>query len=106
MRLDVEPITVTRQSPGSYVSGRFVPAAASTESAAGSIQPLSGHDLLQLPEGDRQRGAHKIYTAYALENGDIVTRADGSRHEVQQVKDYTAFSLPHYKALLMRVLEQ
>ena len=106
MRLDVEQITVSRAGQGSYVNGRFVPAAAVETAAEGNIQPLNGLELQQLPEGDRQRGVHKIYTAYALKNGDIVTRADGSRHEVQAVEDWTAFSLAHYKARLVRVLEQ
>jgi len=106
MRLDVEQITVSRAGEGSYVNGRFVPATPMIEVAEGNIQPLNGLELQQLPEGDQQRGVHKIYTAYALKNGDIVTRVDGSRHEVQAVEDWTAFSLAHFKARLVRVLEQ
>ena len=106
MRLDTEQITVSRAGEGSYVNGRFVPAVAVETVTEGNIQPLNGKELLQLPEGDRERQTGKIYTAYALENGDIVTRSDGSRHEVQAVEDWTAFSLAHYKARLVRVLEQ
>lgn len=106
MRLDTEQITVSRAGQGSYVNGRYVPATPVEEVTEGNIQPLNGIELQQLPEGDRQRGVHKIYTAYALENGDIVTRADGSRHEVQAVENWTGFSLAHYKARLVRVLEQ
>jgi len=106
MRLDTEQITVSRAGQGSYVNGRFIPATSVETVAEGNIQPLNGKELLQLPEGDRERQTGKIYTAYALENGDIVTRADGSRHEVQAVEDWTAFSLAHYKARLVRVLEQ
>ena len=106
MRLDIEQITVSRAGQGGYVNGRFVPATSVDDLAEANIQPVNGLELQQLPEGDRQRGVHKIYTAYALENSDIVTRADGSRHEVQAVEDWTAFSLPHFKARLVRELEQ
>jgi hypothetical protein len=103
MKLDVEPITVTRRSAGTYVSGRFVPGTGTDDDAKGNIQPLNGKELLQLAEGDRQRQGLKIYTAFALENGDTVTRADGIAYEVQAVEDWTAFAQPHYKARLLRI---
>jgi hypothetical protein len=106
MKLDIEAISVLRAAEGSYVMGRFVPGAAQALDARGNIQPLSGKELQQLSEGDRQREVKKIYTAFALENGDVVIRADGMRYEVQAVQNWTAFALPHYKALLMRIEEQ
>lgn len=106
MMLETEAITVTRTAVGSYVAGRYVPGSAQDMDAAGNIQPLTGKELLQLPEGERQRQAKKIYTAFALENGDVVTRADGIRYEVQAVEDWTEFNQPHYKARLMRIEDQ
>ena len=78
MRLNMESITVTRTAEGSYVNGRYIPGASQAETAEGNIQPLTGEELQQLSEGDRERHVLKIYTAYALENGDIVTKADGN----------------------------
>lgn len=106
MKLKVEPITVTRSAQGEYVDGRYVPGDNQTFEAFGNIQPLNGKELLQLPEGDRQRQTLKIYTAFALENNDTVTRSDGIQHEVQAVEDWTAFHQPHYKARLMRIEDQ
>jgi hypothetical protein len=106
MKLDIEPITVTRAEQGSYASGRFVAGDTQEYTAAGNIQPLNGKELLQLPEGNRQRQALKIYTAFALENNDTVTRADDVQYETQAVEDWTAFNQPHYKARLMRIEEQ
>jgi hypothetical protein len=106
MKLKTEPITVMRTSQGEYVAGRYVPGDSQTFEAFGNIQPLNGKELLQLPEGDRDRQAVKIYTAFALENNDTVTRADGINYEVQAVEDWTAFHQPHYKARLMRIEEQ
>jgi len=105
MKLDVETITVTRRAAGSYVDGRWVQGAATDHAAAGNIQPLSGTELQQLPEGDRNRGPLKIYTGFAFENGDVVTLASGVTFEVQAVSDWTAFGQPHYKAQLMRIEE-
>ncbi len=106
MNLAVEPITVTRTAAGSYVSGRWIAGDPTNYDAAGNIQPLSGTDLQKLPEGDREHAQLKIYTAFALQNGDVVTRASGLRFEAQAVSDWTAFSLPHFKAILMRIEEQ
>ncbi len=106
MKLDAEQITVTRRAQGSYVSGRHVPGSDQDFEAAANIQPLNGAELLQLAEGDRQREVNKIYTAFALANSDVVTRADGIRYEVQAVEDWTAFHQPHFKARLMRMEEQ
>ena len=103
MNLDNEAITVTRTAEGSYVSGRYVAGASEELEAAGNIQPLSGKELMQLAEGDRQREIQKIYTAFSLQNGDVVTRADGIRYEVQAVEDWTSFNQPHFKARLMRI---
>ena len=106
MNLDIIPITVTRAAAGTYVLGRFVPGAAQViDGQRGNIQPLTGKELQQLPEGDRQREAKKIYTAFALQNGDVV-RAGGVDYEVQAVEDWTAFALPHFKARLVRIEEQ
>jgi hypothetical protein len=103
MKLNVEAITVTRSAQGSYVSGRFVPGAPTVTTAAGNVQPLSGKELLLLPEGERQRQVVKIYTGFALESGDIVTRADGIQYDVQAVENWTAFAQPHFKARLTRI---
>jgi hypothetical protein len=106
MRLDIEAITVRRTAPGTYVAGRYVPGSAQNVTVTANIQPLNGKELLQLAEGDRQRQALKVYTAFALENGDEVARADGNRFEVQAVEDWTVFAQPHYKARLVRIEEQ
>jgi len=106
MKLAVETITVTRKAVGSYVNGRWVDGTAADHSVSGNVQPLSGRELQQLPEGDRERQPLKIYTAFALANGDVVTRGDGIEYEVQAVEDWTKFNQPHYKARLMRIEEQ
>jgi len=103
MKLDIEAITITRTAAGSYVAGHYVAGSPQNFDAQGNIQPLTGIELQQLPEGDRQKEVKKIYTAFALQNGDVVTRSDGIRYEVQAVEDWTAFHQPHFKARLVRI---
>jgi hypothetical protein len=103
MKLDIEAIAITRTAAGSYVAGHYVAGSPQQFDARGNIQPLTGIELQQLPEGDRQKEVKKIYTAFALQNGDVVTRAGGIRYEVQTVEDWTAFHQPHYKARLVRI---
>jgi hypothetical protein len=103
MKLDIEAITITRTAAGTYTDGRYVPGSSQDLDARGNIQPLSGIELQQLPEGDRQKEVKKIYTAFALQNSDVVTRQDGIQYEVQAVEDWTAFNQPHYKARLVRI---
>ena len=55
-------LSVTR-TDGSYVDGVWTPGVASTFAIEGSIQPMSGRELLLLPEGQRSRGAWTLYTA-------------------------------------------
>ena len=107
MNLKVEPFIVKRNSGGGYVNGRWVPGADTALIGRGNIQPLSGSELMQLPEGDREKDVQKIYTELELLNGDKLIRdKTGIAYEVQAVKDYTAFKQPHYKARLVRLEEQ
>lgn len=41
--------------------------------ARGSIQPLSGHEILQLPEGDREKKHLWVYTEFELKIDDVIT---------------------------------
>ena len=72
-------ITVRRSSTaGEYVDGVFEPEATTTVVIFGSIQPLSGKELVRLAEGDRTRQRLKVYSAdRSLTSRDIVlTEAD------------------------------
>lgn len=89
--------TVTRYATGTYTSGTFVAGATSTFSAVISAQPLTGKDLLNLPEAQRTRNYLKGYSATELftaqqsssEKADIVT-IDGVDYEVQTVEYWTS----------------
>ncbi len=100
--LDNESITVKRKAAGAYVNGHYVTGAESNYSALASVQPLSGEEILQLPEADRKRESLKMFTPSEIKVNDTVTRA-GRNYEVQKVMDFSAHRIPHYEAVMLLI---
>jgi hypothetical protein len=63
--LGARSYTVTRTA-GAYVNGIWTDLAVETIRVRGSLQPMSGRDLDQLPEGERTAGQWKLYTETEL----------------------------------------
>lgn len=60
-------LPVTRFSTGSYVNGTLVQGTPITGVAAlASVQPITGDEIAEVPEGDREREIKKIYSADEL----------------------------------------
>lgn len=66
-----------------------------------SVQPLSGQEVLLLPEGDRLRHPLWVYTKFAIQVDDIVIR-NGSNHKTIKVENWNRdnIGLAHYRALV------
>lgn len=99
-----ENITIKREDAGGeYVDGHYVPAADENPAptAKANIQPLTGKELIQLPESDRIKQPIRIYTDFALLNNDIMIRdSDSQEYEIQRVSNWAVFGrLEHYKAI-------
>ena len=90
-----QSVTVTRYGAGSNVNGDYVAGTATTFAVIMSVQPLSGRELLNLPEGQRTRNilkgycATELYTATQAESkkADVVTVGSKS-YEVQFVEHW------------------
>jgi len=103
--------TIKRPGVGSRVDGRWVAAATGDVSIVASVQPMNHHEALLLPEGWRDRGAIKIYTATELRaaNPDAKTKGDqivyqGFNWEVQTVDPWDeAKDIPHFKCIALKV---
>lgn len=100
----VRKFSVERGSAGAYVNGAFVPGATTTLVVLGSVQPLNGRELENLPEGQRVKESIKIYTATELKTVDEVNqiKADvvidgGKRYEVQTVDRHSMSLGSHFK---------
>lgn len=99
-----EKITIKREAAGGeYVDGHYVPASdeSPAPTAKASIQPLTGKEIIQLPESDRIRQPIRIYTDYQLNTKDIVVRkSDSKEYEIQSVENWAPFGrLQHYKGV-------
>jgi len=63
---EAESVTFTRHAAGTEAYGICTPGTTSTFSASFAVQPLSSRELQLLPEGERIRGALKLYGSTAL----------------------------------------
>jgi hypothetical protein len=96
-----ETVSVNRFS-SSYVKGRPVKGTATVSTIRTNIQPLKGNEILQLPEGDRERENLKCFTPFKLLINDEIIRSDGRKYEVQESETWSVFGrLEHYKARIM-----
>jgi hypothetical protein len=102
--LDNEAITIKRYAEGTYDEyGNYTDGTETVITGEkGSIQPISGKEVLQVPEGDRFKQIYKLYTSYQVLVNDIIVRvSDSIEYEVKSVSNYASFGmLQHYKAIL------
>jgi len=88
---------VTRAGgPGTYVDGEFAPASGpTTVQVRASVQPLTGVELMRLPEGLRSRELLSVYTVDELrcrapnQAPDIIS-IDGFTWQVEKVERFDA----------------
>lgn len=71
-----KPQTITREQPGAYVSGVFVPGATSTLTIQASVQPATMEDMKEAPEGRRLSDMVKMYT-----DADLFTVEDAGHNQ-------------------------
>lgn len=90
-----EPLDVLRETSGSdgnivYVDGKPVKRRGAVHRIKGSVQPLSGRDLMIVPEGDRLTEQYWVYTADDIQTNDKVRRL-GAIFQVQDVKAWPSY---------------
>lgn len=61
-----KPFTVKRTIPGAYVNGVYVEGSETTLTIHASVQPVSGQDMVSVPEGRRASDVVKVYTSSDL----------------------------------------
>jgi len=98
-----------RLSGGAYVSGKWVKGTPADIIIRASLQPLTGEELNQLPEGRRTDQTYKMYSSIKLrtvktDNPDYVT-IDGNKFEVIQVEPNQNNIINHYKVIIGKVNE-
>lgn len=82
-----EWVEVVREGCVTYVDGKPVKSDVTTFKARGSFQPLSGRDLMLVPEGDRLKEQFWLYTPSKIKINDRVVRC-GINFQAQTIQDW------------------
>ena len=107
------PITIRRYSSGYYVRGVYVNGAESILTLQGSVQPIAGYELEQLPVDRQNGGSIKIYTSAPLIvsseghpdiTSDVVVWS-GKLWEVWQSQVNGNNLIPHFKSIAQYIGE-
>lgn len=110
--LFTEKITVIRvEGSGEYIKGRFQGTRECEISIMASVQPATGEELLNPPEGQRTREIVNVFTKKELftaeksqfKKPDLVVY-NGRKFEVMKVERWASL-IPHYKVICEFVLD-
>lgn len=107
-----KPYILTREIPGYYLEGEWVPGIASSVPIRASIQPVTGEDQITVPEGRRLVDFIKVYTSTKVFTAAEATGQtsdkivwQGDIYEAVQVDVRQMDVIPHYKAIFSRVVQ-
>ncbi len=90
--LTQQKATLTRYGKGEYVQGVYEQGNKSCIEIRASIQPITGHELMSMPEGERTRSHFNVFTTTKLKNEDLINYK-GKVYEVRTVEDWDEYSL-------------
>ena len=102
--------TITRHVASSYdATGDYVEGAATTLAVVGSLQPLTGKQIEQLPEGMRDRASAMLFSATSLQSSRTGNTGDrvpfgGDTYEVLGVVNWATPVGGHFAYALERVI--
>jgi len=97
-----ETLTITRKAAGTYENGHYVDGTETVISIMANVQPLSGSQILQLAEADREKESWAILTESEIRVNDIAARG-GKTYEVQRVEDFNNQPIPHYEGIMLLI---
>jgi hypothetical protein len=97
--------TIKRTVPGSYVNGVYVEGTETTLTIQASVQPMSGNDLVAVPEGRRASDMVKLYTSTDLFSQGDAGSGQSPDRLTYRGKDYEIYTkepnqmgvVSHYK---------
>src|SRR5687767_14060388 len=75
------PVDVLRQSAGTYVHGEWIPGVETPETILATVQPVTGKELRDMPEGVRNDARFSLWTRSAIATDEFVIYG-GSKHRV------------------------
>jgi hypothetical protein len=99
--------TVKRRAAGTYTQGRYTAGAQTTLSIVADVQPVTGRELRDLPEGQRGDETKLVITETELRvrqpssESDLVT-IGGEDYRVVKVERWESFGDVHFECLVVR----
>lgn len=103
-------LSVTRRAAGTRTDGFYTPGTASTVTIPiVSLQPISGRELMRMPEGWRTREPVRVFTKSPLQTAaepdgrsPDTFSYNGATYEVQAVEDWTVHG-GYYESVATKV---
>jgi len=97
-----ESVTVKRKGTPTFYKGKASDKGlGSSFTVIGSVQPLTGNDLLRLTEGERTRENYWFFTKSEVKVKDHVVR-NSEQFEVETVEHWVSYSFSYYKARMVK----
>ena len=98
--LENKTVIQRRNSFSGFTSGKATKTSFTDSTRSVSFQPITGDEILTLPEADRKTAKYKIYDTQEWENDDLCI--DGSiSYIVKCVEPWDWFGLTHWKCILV-----
>jgi hypothetical protein len=95
--------TVTRRTAGTRVGGRWTAGASTGFPVQLCVQPPTGRELRDLPEGARGDDVRVVYTATELLLRDEITLEDGDQYAVIRAERWDLTGAVHWRCWIARV---
>lgn len=76
---EAKDVVVRRQTSSAYEQGRWIEQTPFELKVKAVIQPAKSHELVRLPEGNRTKGAIKIYTTEKLQVGSVKAKTNSDK---------------------------
>lgn len=98
-------VKLIRKNSGAYNEhGRYQESGELESFIYCAVQPATEAELLSLPEGQRTKGAIRVYSDTSLKIKDRIEHKN-MKYEIHIVEDNSDLFLPHYKAILAKVAD-
>jgi len=90
-----ESVVVERRCQGTYRAGEYIEGRCETFSVIANVQPITGYDLMQVPEGERHKRHFDVFTISRIKLDDILvgpdcnsTLGNGLRYKIVAAEDW------------------
>ena len=104
--MKISTVQVNRRAIGTWANGHFVKGALTqTDNVECNIQPLSGNELLQVPESDRTREQKWFTSEFEPKLNDVLVW-NTFKYEVQMVEDFSEYCTDHWRARIAKLDNQ